>query len=206
MPRSDSRSTWVDLLRHGAPEGGQRYRGHLDDPLSSTGWEQMRAAVARDAGWEAIVTSPLQRCHAFAEALALERDIPLHVEPAFKEISFGEWEGMKTEEILARDGDRLAAFWSDGDRYPPPGGESLSAFHQRVEAGWHHWREAIRGQHVLVVGHGGVIRMIVACVLEVPPTRLMAGLNVPYACRSRIRMDHTEHGLLSCLIAHGAQG
>ncbi|WP_290650911.1 histidine phosphatase family protein [Aquisalimonas sp.] len=197
------RSTWVDLLRHGQPEGGQRYRGHQDDPLSHVGWEQMRAAVGARDRWDAVITSPLLRCRAFAQAIADERGIPLHVEPAFKEISFGRWEGLKAEEILARDGDRLAAFWSDGDANPPPGGEELGAFHARVAGAWARWTERLWGQHVLLVAHGGVIRMIVAEVLEVPPTRIMAGLHVPYACRSRVRMDRTEHGLLTCLVAHG---
>lgn len=203
MAVEDPRSTRVDLLRHGQPEGGQLYRGHRDDPLSHLGWEQMRAATGADEAWDVVITSPLLRCRAFAQALADERGLPLHVEPAFKEISFGRWEGLKTEEILAQDGDRLAAFWSDGDRDPPPGGERISAFHARVREGWLRWRTALGGQRVLVVTHGGVIRMLVACVLDVPPARVMAGLHVPYACRSRIRLDHTEHGLLSCLMAHG---
>lgn len=203
MADEEARSTRVDLLRHGQPEGGQRYRGHQDDPLSHLGWEQMRAATGGDEAWDVVITSPLLRCRAFAQALADEQGIPLHVEPAFKEISFGRWEGLKTEEILARDGDRLAAFWADGDRYPPPGGERVSAFHTRVQEGWERWCECLGGQRVLVVTHGGVIRMLVACVLDVPPARVMAGLHVPYACRSHIRLDHTEHGLLSCLMGHG---
>ncbi|SEP01725.1 histidine phosphatase family protein [Aquisalimonas asiatica] len=203
MAVEETRSTWVDLIRHGQPEGGQRYRGHRDDPLSHVGWEQMRAAVEPRDHWDVVITSPLLRCRAFAQAIADERGIPLHVEPDFKEISFGRWEGMKAEEILARDGDRLAAFWSDGEANPPPGGEALSAFHGRVARGWHHWVHALWGQRILVVAHGGVIRMMLACVLDVPPGRLMAGLHVPYACRSRVRMDRTDHGLLSCLMAHG---
>ena len=33
-PISGSPVTVVDLLRHGMPEGGGRYRGSLDDPLA----------------------------------------------------------------------------------------------------------------------------------------------------------------------------
>lgn len=195
--------TWLDLLRHGQPEGGQLYRGHRDDPLDAVGWQQMRAATEPPETWDAVITSPLVRCHAFAEALASERGIPLWVEPDFKEISFGRWEGLKAEAILARDGERLAAFWSDGDRYPPPGGETLSDFHKRVANAWERWHQTVRDQHVLVVSHGGAIRMMIACVLGIPPQRTMAGLNVPYACRSRVRVDHTDYGVLSCLMSHG---
>ncbi len=34
--------TIVDLLRHGEPDGGQKFRGAVDDPLSPRGWEQMQ--------------------------------------------------------------------------------------------------------------------------------------------------------------------
>ena len=37
--------TIIDLLRHGEPDGGQKFRGAVDDPLSPHGWEQMRSAV-----------------------------------------------------------------------------------------------------------------------------------------------------------------
>ncbi len=62
--------TTVDLLRHGEPEGGNKYRGALDDPLSELGWAQMRAATGDRCPWQAIVSSPLRRCAAFARELA----------------------------------------------------------------------------------------------------------------------------------------
>ena len=34
--------TTIDLIRHGEPVGGRRYRGgRMDDPLSEKGWAQM---------------------------------------------------------------------------------------------------------------------------------------------------------------------
>lgn len=44
--------TTVDLLRHGEPEGGQMFRGAVDDPLSPRGWEQMRSAVGDCRAWK----------------------------------------------------------------------------------------------------------------------------------------------------------
>jgi len=60
--------TRFDLIRHGEPEGGKRYRGTLDDPLSATGWPQMQAAVSEQDQWDAILTSPMARCRPFAES------------------------------------------------------------------------------------------------------------------------------------------
>ena len=41
-----NRETTIDLLRHGEPLGGGRYRGQMDDALSEKGWQQMWQAVA----------------------------------------------------------------------------------------------------------------------------------------------------------------
>ena len=46
--------TTVDLLRHGEPEGGKKFRGAVDDPLSPQGWAQMRTAVGDGRDWQVI--------------------------------------------------------------------------------------------------------------------------------------------------------
>ena len=115
-------STVLDLLRHGEPEGGRRYRGHgVDDPLSEIGWSQMWAAVeAIDTAWDRVVTSPLARCRAFAEALAERHALPLAIEPDIREVGFGVWEGLSHDEVKSRYADMLAAFRADpvGARNP----------------------------------------------------------------------------------------
>lgn len=196
-------TTLVDLIRHGEPEGGPMFRGSQDDPLSDTGWQQMRSAIEVDDRWDAIVSSPMLRCIRFAEELSDQLGLPLHTDERLREINFGAWEGMTSTEILARDGDKLSRFWDDPVANTPPGAEDIEGFQQRVLAGWQHWTDTLAGQRVLVVCHGGVIRMILAEVLGIPLRRSFAGMAVPYACRSRIQLDRSEHGSLSCLYGHG---
>ena len=43
----------ADLLRHGEPVGGRKYRGQIDDPLSDKGWNEMRNATAKRHDWDA---------------------------------------------------------------------------------------------------------------------------------------------------------
>lgn len=193
----------IDLLRHGEPEGGVMYRGQRDDPLSDTGWAQMRDAAGRDQGWQHVISSPLRRCRDFARDLAGTRDLPLTVVPDLREINFGHWEGLTPEQVEARDPGRLAAFWADAEGHPPPGGELLSAFHHRVAGAWQTLIEAPPAEHLLIVAHGGVIRMMLAEVLGLSPARAMAGFQVPFACRTRVRMDLTPHGRLLSLTSHG---
>ncbi len=124
--------TIVDLLRHGEPEGGQMFRGAVDDPLSPVGWEQMRAAVGDYRDWEAIISSPLIRCAAFARELAERLDRPLEIVDDFSEISFGVWEGRSVADVHATDPLAIAQFWRDPVAHPIPGGEPL----QRWQVAW----------------------------------------------------------------------
>ncbi len=71
----------IDLLRHGEPVGGVRYRGDgVDDPLSERGWAQMWAAVGEFTDWTHVISSPLLRCCRFADAVAERYHLPLVVD------------------------------------------------------------------------------------------------------------------------------
>ncbi|EON92296.1 phosphoglycerate mutase [Marinobacter lipolyticus SM19] len=196
-------TTTIDLIRHGEPAGGPMFRGSQDDPLSDLGWQQMRSAISDTEEWDLVVTSPLLRCHRFAEQLATNRQLPLERDERLREISFGAWEGMTADAIQADAPEALNRFWSDPVAYPPPGGETMDEFHARVRDSWHHWCREAAGQRVLVVCHGGVIRMILAEVMGIPLNRSFSALAVPYACRSRVRIDQSEHGIFSSLLSHG---
>ena len=199
-----SAPTTIDLIRHGEPVGGSKYRGQTDDPLSEKGWAQMRAVVGDHRPWEAILTSPLARCRAFAEELAARLALPLEVDAQLMELDFGEWEGRTAEELLAADPERLARFWSDPMRYAPPGGETLTAFRDRVLAAWEDILARYAGRHVLIVGHAGTIRIAVCHVLDMPLDRLFR-IQVPNAGITRIQVDINGAGVLPRLVSHAGR-
>lgn len=194
-------TTVIDLIRHGEPEGGPMFRGSQDDPLSAKGWQQMQSATTADDHWQAIVSSPMARCRRFAETLAEARGIPLHIDDNLREIGFGEWEGLTAEQVQERYGEQLNRFWRDALHHHPPGGETVTAFHQRVTASFSHWQEKLAGQSVLVVCHGGVIRMVLADILGIPLDKSFTGFAVPYGCRTRIRVDHSEFGTFRSMLS-----
>lgn len=197
----------VDLLRHGEPEGGQRLRGGLDDPLSETGWAQLRAVTEQGRDWTAIVSSPLRRCREFAAELAAERDLPHRVIDELHEIRFGDWEGRTTESLWANPEDRavLQAYWNDGINCPPPGGERLDHFAERVACGWEKLLDEYAEGHVLVVAHGGTNRTLMCNALGLPVTAQW-GFEVPYACLSRLRVYREPGQRASVLLAfHNGQ-
>ncbi|WP_323127238.1 alpha-ribazole phosphatase family protein [Marinobacter sp. JSM 1782161] len=195
-------TTFIDLIRHGEPQGGPMFRGSKDDPLSELGWEQMKGAVPEDETWDVVVTSPLRRCCEFAKQVAGERRIPLVTEPQLQEVHFGDWEGLTAAQIESAFGDHLQRFWANPVANTPGGGEALPAFYDRVGAGWRQLLDDQRGKRVLLVCHGGVIRMLLARVLGIPLEQSFSGFAVPYACRSRIRVDRSEHGEFSALLSH----
>jgi alpha-ribazole phosphatase len=170
--RDTSASLRVELLRHGEVEGGSRFRGHTDDPLTATGLAQMHAAIADSGNWEHVISSPLARCAAFAKEYAKRHSTPLSFDARLMEIHFGDWEGRTAAELMQTDADALTRFWEDPFNNPPPSGEPLAQFQARVLDAWKDIVVGHAGQRVLVVTHGGVIRMLLCQVTGVPVAQL----------------------------------
>lgn len=199
MPEPAVTDTEIELLRHGEPVGGTRFRGRRDDPLSERGWRQMWDAVDGRPLWEQVVSSPLLRCHAFAEALCARHGLPLRAEPRFAEVGFGAWEGYSREELERQDPGQVDRFLRDPVSRRPAGAEPLDAFVARVRTGFEELLDRHAGQRVLVVAHAGVIRATLATVLDIPPAT-MYRIHVANAGITRLRTDRNR---TFSLIAHG---
>ncbi|KVW99062.1 histidine phosphatase family protein [Thiobacillus denitrificans] len=189
----------LDLMRHGEPVGGRRYRGQIDDPLSEKGWAQMQAAVGDTVPWTRVVSSPLLRCRAFAQTLADRHGLPLALDERLKEIGFGEWEGKAAAEIEQDAPGTLARFKADPVNARPKGAEPLADFHARVAAALEDLLAQHVGQHVLLVGHAGVMRMTLAWALHIPLEHVYR-IEVATASLTRLRFDAGR----ASLIFHGS--
>ncbi|MCY1401202.1 putative phosphoserine phosphatase 2 [compost metagenome] len=163
----------LDLLRHGETEQGGGFRGRIDDELTAIGLEQMRAALGDGCPWQALVSSPLRRCAAFAGEVAQRHGLPLSLEADLRELDFGDWEGRSAAELMESDADALGRFWSDPYAFPAPGGEALADFEARVFAALDRLYRAHAGRHVLAVTHGGVMRLLGAVARGLPRQRLL---------------------------------
>jgi alpha-ribazole phosphatase/probable phosphoglycerate mutase len=194
--------TQIDLLRHGEPVGGRRYRGQTDDPLSDQGWQQMRTAVAGRQDWDVLYSSPLKRCVEFAQELSGRLQLPVKTDERLKEIGFGAWEGRTPDEIRRDDPLRLESFWRDPVGNRPAGAETLTNFQARVSAVWAEICAAHSGQRVLIVGHAGITRMILSLVLG-SPAEHMFRIQVDNAGLTRIRIQGNGATALPMLVFHG---
>ena len=57
------------------------------------------------------------------------------LQPHLSEMDFGAWDGVPFDD-LESDWPRLEQFWHRPFDVPPPGGETLAAFHQRITQAW----------------------------------------------------------------------
>ena len=184
--------TIIDLIRHGEPAGGRRYRGHgVDDPLTEKGWSQMWTAVGEYNSWQHIITSPLRRCRDFAQALGERHGIPVSVESRFKEVGFGEWEGLSHDAIKIDRIDAYKAFLRDPVNCRPQAAEPLHDFMQRVSSAYDEMLDRHLGQHYLIVAHAGVIRAMVAKTVHASPSGLYR-IKVSNGGITRIRHSGEE--------------
>ncbi|WP_439868325.1 alpha-ribazole phosphatase family protein [Pseudomonas syringae] len=163
----------LDLLRHGETELGGGLRGSIDDALTESGWQQMRAAVAGGGPWTRIVSSPLQRCARFSEELAQRLSLSLHLEPGLQELHFGDWEGHSPAQLMETDAEGLGLFWADPYAFTPPNGEPVLDFSNRVLSAVERLHQAYAGERVLLVSHGGVMRLLVAQARGLPREQLL---------------------------------
>ncbi len=186
-------TTIIDVIRHGEPEGGSKYRGQMDEPLSERGWAQMRAAVEGRNDWQQVVTSDLSRCAAFADEVAQRLSIPVERTDQFREIGFGDWEGMTAKQILAQDESALSAFWQDPLHNTPPNAESLADFYQRINAAWERMLRKHSGKQILLVGHAGMMRVLLLKALGMSLDGFYR-FDPRNATMVRIRVDSGRHG------------
>tara|TARA_B110000090_G_scaffold169092_1_gene188243 strand:- start:65 stop:703 length:639 start_codon:yes stop_codon:yes gene_type:complete len=195
--------TCIDFLRHGECEGGEIFRGSGSDvALTDKGWQQMRDSVQDMAGWDSIITSPLQRCRRFATEQSERLAIPLVENANWREIHFGDWEGRLMADIWKESPDLVASYFKDPNQSTPHNGEPFAEVAERLKGAWESLLTEHRNQHVLVVQHGGTIRILLALILGMPATA-MNQFEVPFACLSRIKVfHHSDYADFPMLVSH----
>ncbi|PKA67906.1 MULTISPECIES: alpha-ribazole phosphatase family protein [Pseudomonas] len=183
----------LDLLRHGETELGGGLRGSLDDALTEKGWAQMREAVIAGGPWDRLVSSPLQRCARFAAELGEQLNLPVQLDKALQELHFGAWEGQSAAALMETDAAALGLFWADPYSFTPPQGEPVGDFSARVLAAVARLHAAYAGERVLLISHGGVMRLLLAQARGLPREQL---LNVEVAHGSLFSLTVEADGSL----------
>lgn len=157
------------MVRHGqtAASRENRFSGTSDPPLTEAGEAMARAFAQAYASleWDAIYTSPMLRTRQTAEALCRLTAVHATVEDGLKEIAYGEWEGLRQDEVKQRWPEAFEYWADDVASRGTPGGET--AFHVAARA--MRVVEEIRTRHqrgnVLLVSHKATLRVITCALL-----------------------------------------
>lgn len=193
----DTRRLW--LVRHGLTEWNaqQRFCGHRDIPLSEQGRGQAHWLAERlqEETISAIYTSDLVRARETAEIIAYQRTpaVQIRVSAAWREIDFGEWEGMTYAQVAEQFKGRLD-FFTDPESYSPPNGESLAHMQQRVMnalAAIAQSDDLPVAGNVVIVSHGGPLRILLCNLLGMPIQR-----------QWQLRLDHGSLSAVDLLPVH----
>lgn len=188
------------LVRHGEVESNdaRRYWGHRDVPLNAVGRDQAERLRDRLVGdhLAAVYSSDLSRARETAEIIAQLHRAPVVQCPELREIAFGRFEGLTFDEVKTAFPEAEKHFGGDATRRFP-GGESLADLSARVGR----FAERLEGlgadQTILVVGHGGSLRVLICLLLGLDVTRWWQ-LRVDRASLSIVE-TFTEGGVLSLL-------
>ena len=156
------------LVRHGETDSNVQeiVQGQLPVPLNSRGFEQAKKVGLRlkTEKIDVIYSSDLKRAKQTAAEIARFHKIPLIYSVLLRERKFGRLEGMPSEEYK-----KLRA--SSGiprHLYRPPGGESYSDVSKRVRGFLSMIKKRHENENVLLVSHGGVLRIFVALLTKKP--------------------------------------
>jgi len=199
--------TRVYLVRHGQVADGHtdRYHGNNDIGLSPTGVRQFEdlAAQLKNAPLTGIYASDLTRALTGAEIINRGRDLEPQVVPEFREVHFGEWEGLSFAEIAERYPAQLQARFRDLPNFRIPGGESLLDVRARALPKL----DALLQQHheraFIIVAHAGVNRVILSEALGLSLDHLFR-LDQNYGCLNII--DYFPDMAVVRLINGGVNG
>jgi broad specificity phosphatase PhoE len=172
-------SRWT-FVRHGqsTANAGEWFAGHTDVPLTAKGEAQARAAASAlaDLDFDRVICSDLVRAHRTALAIVGTRTATITTHAALRERSCGEWEGASLAALQAAGALELLRSF-DGR---PPGGETLREVAIRSLS---LLAEHATGGHVLVVGHGAMMRAAIGA-LEGRPVELI-GMWRPDNCETK---------------------
>ncbi|ENO84491.1 alpha-ribazole phosphatase family protein [Thauera linaloolentis] len=178
----------LHLIRHPRPaiEPGICY-GQLDIGIAESAAEvaaRLRPLLPQRFDLHA---SPLVRARMLADQFATPL-APLRLDARLKEIHFGAWEGQAFSTIGAAIDDWAA----DPLGFRAPGGESAREMTARVL----HWLDELQASApaapVVVVAHGGPLRVLAGHLLGLPPERW---LGLDFGCGQATRLDVEDWGV-----------
>lgn len=178
-----SPATRLYLVRHGEVEESYHriFGGRIDMELSPHG--QMQAVAVADyfepIELDAVYCSPMKRAQRTLQPLLDSKGITAATVPDFREMDFGDWTGHHWEAIQAKFGVSAFTWLEQIEQGRVPNAETGAALRARIQPEVERIVAAHAGEVVMIVCHGGVIRVMLSLLLGLP-LPAMAALEVDY--------------------------
>jgi broad specificity phosphatase PhoE len=160
------------LVRHAEVEESYHkiFGGTIDMSLSPRGQGQakMLAKFLHGKPMDAIYASPMKRVQQTLAPFLNNGALPQTILKELREVDFGDWTGLNWEQVCEKYNLHTHEWLDHIERGLPPNGENGAQFRTRVEP---RLREIIKkhsGETIGIFCHGGVIRMILSILLELP--------------------------------------
>jgi len=154
----------VLLVRHGQTDWNiqGRWQGFEPVSLNADGWMQARALANSMRGRPigAIVTSDLPRAYETASAIGEVVGLRPDADQRLREFNLGIFQGFTRDESSMKFPDEWRRFQADYWDYHIPKGESRRMMQNRVYQAWKDVVKTNDGPEVIIVSHGGSIKML----------------------------------------------
>ena len=178
------------LVRHGETYWNQERRvqgGDSDIELNDTGLEQARrlATFLKNENIIAILSSPLRRAIATAEAIASFHQLTVEIDQGLKELRVGELEGMSVSNLDTTFSQFLVQCWQDGWAMKLPNGESFIELQQRA------WKavERLLAKHEASLEHNEGTTVVIVSHYFVTLAIILKALNLSPDCFTKFKVD-----------------
>lgn len=163
--------SYIYLIRHGETSWNleERFQGTTNTELTNVGIKQgkLLAKSLADTKFENIYSSPLERARITAEFIGKETNCKIIEDIDFKEISFGDWEGLTTKEIRAKYS-WMDKWFNNPGLYQIPNGDVFEVEKTRLKERLIRIAKESNGQNTAIVSHAGIIRLSLLAALDLP--------------------------------------
>ncbi|HAV65177.1 MAG TPA: hypothetical protein DCY13_22750 [Verrucomicrobiales bacterium] len=198
-----SPATRLHLVRHGEVEESYHriFGGRIDMNLSHRG--QLQAVSVADhfapIALDAVYCSPMKRAQQTVQPLLAAKEMEATTLDGLREMDFGDWTGHRWEEIQQKFGVSAFTWLEQIENGRVPGAETGDSLRSRIQPCIDRILNTHPEQTVLVVCHGGVIRVVLSLLLRLPLPSLV-GFEVDYCSVSIV--DCSEGKAILQLLNH----
>jgi len=176
--------TEIIIVRHGETicNASGIFQGQSEAELNELGWRQANAVaerLAKESKISALYSSDLKRALDTATTIGQKCGLQVISNPAWRERHLGKLQGLNRREAALLEPLAFQAFASrNKDQVIPGEGESINQLYLRSKSALEEITNNHRGERVIVVTHGGVIRALWKIVGERSPPGMVLNTSI----------------------------